>query len=207
MIASLRGNLAQKQLGSVVIDVNGVGYEVHVSSQTFDRLPPVGEEASLVIHTAVREDAITLFGFSAAEEKELFLLLTSVTGIGPKLALAILSGLAADALVAAISSKDAARLTSISGVGKKTAQRLCMELQEKVGHLGVDMVAESGGATSVAPTAAMQEQADAVSALINLGYPQQLANQAIRKVFALHPEKSDDWRVEDLIREALRILA
>ncbi len=137
MIATLRGILAHKQPDRVVVDVHGVGYEVLVPARTCHRLPAAGEEVFLFIQTNVREDAITLYGFGEQEEKELFLLLNTVSGVGPKLALAILSGIGAGELCRAIGGRDMARLTALSGVGKKTAQRLCMELADKVADLAV----------------------------------------------------------------------
>lgn len=206
MIASLRGNIAHKLTGSLILDVRGVGYEVLISSRTYDFLPPVGEEAFLLIQTNVREDAITLYGFGEQEEKELFLLLNSVSGIGPKLALGILSGISVGELCQAISCKDLGRLTGLSGVGKKTAQRLCVELAEKVGglSLGVDL-----STTVSAPDVAVEGFAmqDAVSALVNLGYPRNTAWQALRSIQQQDPEAAAQLKVEELIRRALQALA
>jgi Holliday junction DNA helicase RuvA len=207
MIAALNGNILVKEPGYLIVDVGGVGYEVHISAHTYDRLPVVDEPAALLVHTAVREDAITLYGFAGREEKELFLLLNSISGVGPKLALAILSGLATDVLIGAIGAKDVSRLTTISGVGKKTAERLCMELQEKVGHLHVPVAAEGAAVFSGPVSIGGGEQQDAVSALVNLGYSQQVAWQAVNKVLALHGEEARDLNVEVLIRESLQALA
>ena len=207
MIATLRGILAHKQPGQVVIDVHGVGYEVLVPARTSDRLPAVGEEAFLFIQTNVREDAITLYGFGEQEEKELFLLLNTVSGIGPKLALAILSGMGAVELCQAISARDMTRLTALSGVGKKTAQRLCMELGDKVAALATVVpggMAAEPGAAAAGEGADME---DAASALVNLGYPQATAWQALRSVQQRDPEAAAAMQVEGLIREALRVLA
>ena len=207
MIATLRGILAHKQPGLVVVDVHGVGYEVLVPARTGDRLPVVGEEVFLFIQTNVREDAITLYGFREKEEKELFLLLNTVTGIGPKLALAILSGMGTRELCQAISGRDMTRLTALSGVGKKTAQRLCMELADKVAALAVPV---AGGMAAEPAAAVVVEGAsmeDAASALVNLGYPQATAWQALRSVQQRDPEAAAAMRVEELIREALRALA
>ena len=207
MIAALSGILLHKDMGAVVIDVQGVGYEVLLSARTYDTLPPVGEKVSLDIHTSVREDAITLYGFSSREEKKLFLLLNTVSGVGPKLGLGILSGIDPQELCNAISLKDMARLTSLSGVGKKTAQRLCMELGEKVGAFALEPVqaqAGSGGVVVQSEGFAMQ---DAASALINLGYPQETAWQALRSVQQENPEKAASMQVDELIRLALRSLA
>ena len=206
MIASLRGKVQHKQPGTVILDVGGVGYEVVTSSRTYDILPPTGEEIFLLVHTHVREDAITLFGFAGGEEKELFLLLNGVSGVGPKLAMAILSGISAADLCQAIALKDMARLTGLSGVGKKTAQRLCMELGDKVGQLSVQ-----GGEPGISPAApavaegfAMQ---DAVSALVNLGYPRSTAWQALRAIQQQDPTGVAAMKVEELLRLALQAMA
>lgn len=204
MIASLSGLLRQKSPDSLVLDVQGVGYEVFISSRTYDHLPVVGETCFLLIHTNVREDAITLFGFERQESKDLFLLLVSVSGVGPKLALAILSGLGTRELTTAISMEDFSRLTAIPGVGKKTAQRLCVELGEKVGKLTSSAVEGPPPATAggQAPGNVVQ---DAVSALVNLGYPQQQAWQAVRRVEKQESDHSTDGiAVEELIRLALQ---
>jgi len=207
MIASLSGILLHKDPGSVIIDVQGVGYEVLLSARTYDGLPPVGDKTFLHIHTSVREDAITLYGFIGTEEKKLFLLLNTVSGIGPKLALGILSGIDAGELCNAISLKDMARLTSLSGVGKKTAQRLCMELGEKVGAFSLKQVQmESGGADAPVRSEGFGMQ-DAASALVNLGYPQEIAWQALRTVQQADADKAAGMKVDELIREALRSLA
>ncbi|WP_319550509.1 Holliday junction branch migration protein RuvA [Desulfogranum marinum] len=206
MIASLNGIVRSKSPGSIVLDVQGVGYEVFISSRTYDLLPAIGEECFLLIQTNVREDAITLFGFEKQETKKLFLLLVTVSGIGPKLALAILSGLGSEELTTAISMEDYARLTAISGVGKKTAQRLCVELGEKVGRLAPSGVEGQPSVVSGSPAQGNAVQ-DAVSALINLGYPQHLAWQALRRVQKQHGEGADAMAVEELIRLALQGLA
>ena len=206
MIASLRGKVQYKQPGTVILDVGGVGYEVITSSRTYDTLPPTGEEIFLLVHTHVREDAITLFGFGSGEEKELFLLLNSVSGVGPKLAMAILSGISAADLCQAIAVKDMARLTGLSGVGKKTAQRLCMELGDKVGQLSIqgDEPGISPAAPAVAEGFAMQ---DAVSALVNLGYPRSTAWQALRAIQQQDPAATAAMKVEELLRLALQAMA
>jgi Holliday junction DNA helicase RuvA len=206
MIASLKGELIHKSPDKVVVDVNGVGYEVFLSSASLQKMPTVGEEVFLHIHTSVREDSLTLFGFADMEEKEMFLLLINVSGVGPKLALTILSGIRPDALSRAISTRDIGRLTTVSGVGKKTAERLCLDLRDKVGfmltvdeHEAGEMIADAGDHTTTA---------DVISALVNLGYPSVRAHQAlavIRKRMA--PEKFSALRVEELLRETLRSLA
>ncbi|MBM9613288.1 Holliday junction branch migration protein RuvA [Desulfobulbus rhabdoformis] len=206
MIASLSGQLQLKNPSVLVLDVGGVGYEVHISLRTFDVLPEVGEACFLLIQTVVREDAILLYGFHQPEEKELFLLLVAVSGIGPKLAQTILSGIGVAALCQAIRQKDIAQLTSISGVGKKTAQRLCVELAEKVGSFEADQEVAGAGSAPVTVTEA-DVLADAASALVNLGYPQSMAWQALRAVEKGLGKDAASVRVEELIRLALQSLA
>lgn len=204
MIALLTGTLHAKGRGQAIIDVHGVGYQVLVSGQTLEWLPETGKTVTLHVHTRVREDEIALIGFSTPEEKEMYLLLNTVSGVGPKLALSMLSDINADELGRAIREKNLARLTALSGVGKKTAQRLCMELQDKLG-LGF---APSGGATrpTVAPPAGNDGFTDAASALVNLGYGEALAWQAMALVRQEIAE-AGSLPVEELIREALRRLA
>jgi Holliday junction DNA helicase RuvA len=208
MIARLSGILLSKDPAALVIDVQGVGYEVHVSSSTARSLPPPGDAVSLHIHTSVREDAITLYGFPDSSQKRLFLILNSVSGVGPKLALAILSGMEPAELCDAVSLKDVKRLTSLPGVGKKTAERLCMELADKTAAFAL----ECGGKAALKPSGpapvsegfAMQ---DAASALVNLGYPQETAWQALRTVQQADPVAAAAMTAGELIRAALRSLA
>ena len=210
MIATLSGLLQHKDPASVILDVQGVGYEVLLSSRTYDKLPPTGEKTFLHIHTNVREDAITLYGFTDMEQKKLFLLLNGVSGVGPKLALSILSGIDPPELCNAVNLKDLSRLTSLSGVGKKTAQRLCMELADKVGGLIGEQASPatgSGSGTDVPPRSEGFAMQDAASALINLGYPQETAWQALRSVQQADPEGTAGMKVDELIRNALRSLA
>ena len=206
MIAALRGTLIQKIPGSAVVEAGGVGYETLISLATYEALPELGQEARLLVQTIVREDTITLYGFAEAEEKQLFLLLIGVSGIGPKLALAVLGGLGAAGLRAAVMNRDLARLTAAPGVGKKTAERICMELAEKVGDLGVAGigVAAAGQGRAAAP-AAPSPQADAASALVNLGYSEQQAWQALRAIEK--DESAATWPVEEWLRHALRRLS
>jgi len=206
MIASLSGLVLAKSPNAVILDVGGVGYEAFISGRTYDALPETGHACFLFVQTVVREDAINLFGFNKKDEKDLFLLLVSVSGIGPKLALTILSGIGVDELCQAITVKDLSRLMALPGIGKKTAQRLCVELAEKVGGLS-DFMAEVAGMHAAAPIGEPNAIADAVSALVNLGYPQAMAWQALRVVEKQLPEGSESLRVEDLIRLALRSLA
>jgi Holliday junction DNA helicase RuvA len=207
MIAALTGNLLHKDPGSIILDVKGVGYEVFVSTRTYDRLPQIGEKTFLYIHTSVREDAIILYGFTDEQEKKLFLLLNTVSGVGPKLALGILSSIDSVEFCNAISLKDMARLTSLSGVGKKTAQRLCIELGEKVGSLYLEQPLAGTGKREVPVRSEGFAMQDAASALVNLGYPQETAWQALREVQQADPDRTAQMKVDELIRETLRSLA
>jgi Holliday junction DNA helicase RuvA len=206
MIASLSGSLLSKKPGHIIIDVNGVGYEAMISNRTYDQLPLEGEDLFLFIQTNVREDAITLFGFSEIREKELFLLLNTVSGVGPKLAIAILSGLSVPELCQAISMKDIGILTTLSGVGKKTAQRLCVELSDKISTTMDFTPAENHDRDLHAATDTHAVH-DSISALINLGYPQHTAWQALKTVQKSLGKNVGDMKVEELIREALKVLA
>ena len=206
MIVTLTGILFQKFPDSIILDVQGVGYGLAVSRRTYDRLPGNGDEAFVFVHTSVRDDSITLYGFAEEEERDMFLLLNSVAGIGPKLALSILSGLSVRELSDAIRQKDLARLTSLSGVGKKTAQRLCMELGEKVEDF-LPQVAEKDVQAVRAQVTDDNVLQDVASALINLGYPQHVAWQALRTLQQQDPEGVERMEIEELIRRALQALA
>jgi Holliday junction DNA helicase RuvA len=200
LIAQLTGKLAHKQPNSIIIDVGGVGYEVTVPLSTFYDLGEPGSEVSLRIHTNVREDAIQLFGFRTGREKELFLKLTSVTGIGPKLAVTMLSGMAAGELIAAIRNNDLARLTSIPGVGRKTAERVVVELREKISK----MTFEAGEAAAALPRAAgtgvEAVRDDTVAALLALGYPKAVAEKAVERAM----NEEGDGSIEAVLKRALR---
>jgi len=205
MIASLRGLLAHKSPEHLIVDVGGVGYGVFFSPTGLHRLPETGEEIFLHIHTNVREDAIDLYGFLEAKEKEMFVLLTGVSGIGPKVAVNILAGMGPAELAGAISSSDLGRLTKLQGVGKKTAERLCLELKDKVRFM---VVSESVvmGPPDIAPDD--QQSADVISALINLGYPPANARKAVEKVRStLGEEDFGGLSLEELLRQALRSMA
>jgi Holliday junction DNA helicase RuvA len=200
MIAHLSGLLFGKTTQSVIIDANGIGYEVFVPLSTFYTLPEKDERVSLQIYTHVREDALTLFGFHTRLEKALFLKLISVTGIGPKLSLNILSGIGPQDLLEAIARGDAIRLQAIPGVGKKTAERIALELK--------DRALKILGHQEVLPPPAPEGEGklivdDTMSALLNLGYSPKSANMAIVKAQSVIKEMT----LEGLIREALRILA
>ena len=207
MIASLSGLILVKSPNVLIVDVGGVGYEAFVSGRTYDACPETGHACFLHVQTVVREDAIHLFGFHTREEKEMFLLLITVSGIGPRLALTILSGIGVDELCRAITGKDLSRLTALPGIGKKTAQRICVDLAEKVGGLGCFPAGEAGLRSMTAPTGESDATSDAASALINLGYPQATAWQALRAVEQQMAEGTPPLKVEELIRQALRFLA
>lgn len=201
MIALLTGRLAAKSPGGVVVDVGGVGYEVHIPLSSYYGLPEDGNPVTLHVHTHVREDAISLFGFLTTAEKSLFLLLNSVNGVGPKLALNIISGLPYEKLVDAIMRGDDALVTTIPGVGKKTAARIVLELRDKVGGLGVEPAAAGPCAVGAGPNPQKEE---AVSALVNLGYKKNTAEDAVKKVCV---RDGEDTPLETLIKEALKVLA
>lgn len=185
MIAHLTGKLLERAPASVVVDVQGVGYEVLVPVSTFSHLPALGETVALRIHTHVREDAIQLFGFLSLVEKQLFEKLITVSGIGPRLALSILSGINAGDLVQAIRQSNLARLTTIPGVGKKTAERIVVELRDKLDGYAVEP------ATLAAATLTSAAE-DVLSALVNLGYSRAIAEKAVAKAVTKHPGGSFD---------------
>jgi Holliday junction DNA helicase RuvA len=174
MIAHLRGRLLFKHPNQAVIETAGVGYDVTISIPTFSELPVTGAEVALHVHTHVREDALALYGFLRVEEKQLFEKLITVSGIGPKLAITILSGMATSDMVGAIRANDHARLTKIPGVGKKTAERMCVELRDKLERFGE--------AKPVKAISAVEE--DVISALTNLGYQRALAEKAVERAVA-----------------------
>jgi Holliday junction DNA helicase RuvA len=174
MIAHLRGRLLAKHPNQAVVETGGVGYDVTISVPTFSDLPSVGSEVALHIHTHVREDLIALYGFLRPAEKQLFEKLITVSGIGPKLAITILSGMPADEMVSAIRGNDVARLTRIPGIGKKTAERMVLELRDK-------LPAEGKGEVAAAPTISATEE-DVLSALTNLGYQRAAAERALQSV-------------------------
>jgi len=175
MIAYLRGRLISKRPNQAIVDVGGVGYDVTISVPTFSDLPGDGGDVSLHIHTHVREDAIALFGFMRPQEKQLFERLISVSGIGPKLAITILSGMAAEEMVRAIRGNDVARLTKIPGIGKKTAERMVLELRDK-------LQAFDDGSGTPEPTRVLPVEEDVLSALVNLGYQRAAAEKALATV-------------------------
>jgi holliday junction DNA helicase RuvA len=191
MIAHLRGKLLAKHPNQAIVETGGVGYDVTISVPTFSDLPGVGSEVALHIHTHVREDVIALYGFLRVREKQLFEKLITVSGIGPKLAITILSGMAADEMVAAIRGNDLARLTRIPGIGKKTAERMVLELRDK-------LPTGMGEAQVVSKLSAVEE--DVLSALANLGYQRTAAEKAV----AAAPKNGS---FEVMFREALGVLS
>ena len=193
MIAHIRGTLAHKVPGEVIVDVGGIGYHVFIPLTVFYRLPDIGAPVSLHIHTHLREDALQLFGFQEPHDKEVFLLLNSVAGIGPKLAVNILSGIPAAELTQAIKAGDQLRLVSIPGVGKKLAERMIVELRDKI------VMMQPQIAETAAPGHASQLMQDAVSALVNLGYRQAEVEKNVRDTI-----QSGTQTLEDVIKEVLR---
>jgi Holliday junction DNA helicase RuvA len=193
MIAHLRGKLIAKHPNQAIVEAAGVGYDVTISVPTFSELGGIGADVALHVHTHVREDAIALFGFLHPEEKQLFEKLLSVSGIGPKLAITILSGMAAADMVAAIRGNDVARLTKIPGIGRKTAERMTLELRDKLKDFGLE--------AAVPPTSPMEE--DVLSALTNLGYQRPLAEKAVATVARNGTAKEFDV----MFREALALLS
>ncbi|MDR1988621.1 MAG: Holliday junction branch migration protein RuvA [Acidobacteriaceae bacterium] len=197
MIAHLRGRISSKGPSRVVVDVHGVGYDVMIPLSTFYGLGEVGSDLSLRIHTHVREDALALFGFATALEQNLFERLIGISGIGPKLALAVLSGIEPRDLLRAIGHGDVARLTRIPGVGKKTAERIVLELKDKM------PVVEEAEASSGSVTEPSVLRDDVLSALVNLGYHRPLAEKAVDVVVKTAP----DGDFERTLKHALRELA
>ena len=193
MIAHLRGRLLIKHPNQAIVDVGGVGYEVTITVPTFSELAEAGQEVALHIHTHVREDQIALFGFLRAEEKRLFEKLMTVSGIGPKLAVTILSGMPVGELIGSIRAGDVARLTKVPGIGKKTAERMVLELREKLEELRAAAVAQP------VLTAAAD---DVLSALVNLGYQRPLAEKAVERAAGTNPQTTFD----QIFREALKLL-
>ena len=193
MIASLRGRLISRAPNQAVVDCAGVGYDVNISVATFTSLPAEGAEVRLHIHTHVREDQIALFGFAEPDEKRLFEKLLTISGIGPKLAITVLSGIDASRLVSAIRGGDHATLTRIPGIGKKTAERVVLELKDKLD----DMAAAPAPATPHFGPAGD----DVLSALVNLGYARPIAQKAIETAVARQPDAANEF--EALFRAAM----
>ena len=193
MIAKLRGKLDHKAPGEVIVDVGGVGYQLFTALSVFYRLPEVGQPVTLLVYTHVREDTLQLFGFFDPAEKQAFMLLTGVSGIGPRLALNILSGMAAGELLGALRDGDVARLVTIPGVGKRLADRMIVELRDRI-----DTLPDAVTATAADPGI----RGDALSALVNLGYRRADAERAVRQVLG-----EGAAELETVLKEALRTLS
>ncbi len=191
MIAHLRGLILSKRPNQVIVEAGGVGYDVAISVPTFTALPAEGAEAALFIHTHVREDMIALFGFAQVAEKVLFEKLLAVSGIGPKLALTVLSGLSSERLVAAIRGHDHATLTRIPGIGKKTAERVVLELKDKLEDMATAPMAAAAGPAGE----------DVLSAMVNLGYPRAAAIKAVETAVERAPEAAGNFEL--LFRAAM----
>jgi Holliday junction DNA helicase RuvA len=195
MIAHLRGKLIAKTPSHTIVEAGGVGYELAITIPTYSGLPALSQEVALYVYTHVREDALALFGFLQREEKQLFEKLIAVSGIGPKLAITVLSGMSAEAVVVAIRGNDLAALTRIPGIGKKTAERMVLELRDKLDQFA---------APPVTPVATAIEE-DVISALVNLGYQRSLAERALSRI----PSAKNGEKIsfEVLFREALAVMA
>lgn len=201
MIAHLKGILIERSTTLAIVDVGGVGYEVNIPLSTYYAIGDLGSEVSLSIHTNVREDAIQLFGFRSSGERELFLKLISVQGVGPKLGITMMSGLNADEIIHAIRTNNIAKLKSVPGVGLKTAERVVIDLRDKVDKLGIAAI--SSGMTEPSTGIGDSSFDDALSALINLGYQKAAAEKAIKQALA----EDADLSTEKLLRRALQSLA
>jgi Holliday junction DNA helicase RuvA len=202
MIAHLSGTLHSKLPNSVIVDVSGVGYEVNIPLSTYYDLAETGSNVQLRIYTHVKEDALQLYGFKTTRERELFIHFISVSGIGPKLGIALLSGMSADELIACIKSNNLARLTLIPGVGKKTAERLIVDLREKMASLSVSQLAADAGAKPEAAEEPTEDsvRSQALSGLMNLGYQRSAAEKAVDAALA----EGGEITVESILKRSLR---
>jgi Holliday junction DNA helicase RuvA len=196
MIAKISGFLLEKSPTRVLIEVNGIGYEIHIPLSTFDKLGALGEKTSFFTHLHVREDALQLFGFATATEKQLFQHLLSVTGIGPKVAQSILSGCSVETFCRYIAQNEIAALTTIPGIGKKTAERLVLELRDRLARWLPDGTA----VTAKSKTSAIQEET--IMALVSLGYNRLAAEKAVEQV----TREAGELPIEELIKRALRYI-
>lgn len=201
MIGFLSGKILEKNANTVILDVGGVGYEVTIPLSTFYELGEIGSDVSLRIFTYVREDSLQLFGFKTARERDIYLKLISVQGIGAKSGITMLSGMSADEIVAAIRTDNIARLTSIPGVGKKTAERMVVELRDKIGELSLGAAASAGGVAGAGGADSAFD--DALSALVNLGYQRNAAEKALQEA----AQNGSELSVQKLLRSALQKLA
>jgi Holliday junction DNA helicase RuvA len=197
VIAQLRGSLLEKGPSRLIVDVGGVGYDVQVPLSTFYVIGEPGATVSLRVHTHVREDVIALYGFASALEHDLFERLIAISGVGPKLALAVLSGIEPAELIKAVRVQDVARLTAIPGIGKKTAERISLELKDRL-----PSALTAAGHVSTATTPDDQLRTDLLSALLNLGYQRPAAERAMENVVKAHPTP----RFEDALKDTLRML-
>jgi len=195
MIAWLKGELLEKQPPSVLVDVNGVGYELEAPMSTFYDLPAVGEPVTVFVHMVVREDAQLLFAFSSKQQREMFRSLIKVNGVGPKVALAVLSTLSAQELLQCMANEDIAQLCKVPGIGKKTAQRLVVEMKDRLEKEFADVALEATAAGGV-----KNDRQDAIAALVALGYKNSDADRVVKGL-------SSDLSSEELIRQALRSLS
>ena len=202
MIAFLSGKLLEKQANTVIVDVGGVGYEVTIPLSTFYELGEIGADVQLRIFTHVREDALQLFGFKTEREKQLYLKLISVQGIGAKSGITMLSGMSADEIIVAIRTDNLARLTAIPGVGKKTAERLVIELRDKLNDISSASVQESVS-TERTNLPVDEVYDDAISALTNLGYQRNAAEKALKQAV----QEGTEMSVQKLLRRSLQLLA
>lgn len=200
MIAALRGRLLEKAPHRVVVDVQGVGYELHIPLSTFYQLGEAGAEVALRVHTHVREDALLLYGFITDLERQMFARLITVSGVGPKVAVAVLSGLETRELVTAVHRGDVARLTTIPGVGKKTAERIVLELKDRLLPLAV---ASSGDARG-APSESDRLRNDLLSALLNLGYHRPQAEKAVDSALVGGSDLAFEGAMRNALRELMR---
>ncbi len=206
MIGHLRGRILEKQPPWLLLDVNGVGYEVEASMNTFYKLPELGTEVGLHTHFVVREDAQLLYGFADQQEKLLFRSLIKVNGVGPKMALAILSGISAEEFIRTVHNEDTTALVRVPGVGKKTAERLIVEMKDRLNQLQLPTLVElelSSGNLPAVEAVATDHRAEAESALIALGYKPQQATRAIEQAAKT---LGDAAVTEDLIRQALKTM-
>lgn len=199
MIGKIKGILDKVSISEIIVDCNGIGYEIAIPLSTYDKLPREGEKVTLFTHLSVREDAHTLFGFSTQEEKDLFRLLNTITGIGPRLAIKILSSISVNSFCEAIASADKKALSKISGLGPKSAERLVIELRDKISLISPEAAFGAGALNPIA-----KHTEEAILALVQLGFKYDMAKKAILKIISEVPEA--DHNSENLIRIALQKL-
>lgn len=198
MIGRLQGTLLVKKAPNILVDVNGVGYELEAPMSTFYDLPGEGNQVTLHTHLVVRDDAHLLYGFVKETERSLFRTLIKVNGVGPKLAITILSGISSADFVRCVNDNDVATLVRLPGVGKKTAERLIVEMRDRLSHLSQDFTGEQSGSTPALAVAGRNETSDAIGALVSLGYKQQEADRMVRLV------ETTGRMSEEIIRDALK---